>query len=80
MRIRNTKPERKRTRSLYDEETMGDHYDPPGITFSRETHTASVRKEVGPALADKFAHLEIVEADADEQQSEPTDDETDGDS
>lgn len=84
MRIRNTKPERKPTRSLYDAETMGEYYDPPGISFSRKSHTAPVRKEVGPALADKFSHLEIVEPETDAQQSESTDEtvatETDSDS
>lgn len=75
MRIENTAFERKPTRHFYDEEVMGDEYDPPGIAFSRESGVARVKQDVGEALCQKYSHFEPVE-DSDTESSD-TDADTD---
>lgn len=61
-RIRNTSRDQKRTRSLYDEETMGSVYDPPGISFDEQGgEVAQIRQEVVDDVVAKFPHLERVD-------------------
>ena len=61
MRIRNEAHATKPTRHLYDEELMGDEYERPGITFSREDGVARVKKDVGEALVAEHPHLTVVD-------------------
>lgn len=70
MRITNTAHATKRTRHLYDAEVMGDEYDPPGITFSRESGVARVKQDVGEALVAKYPHLEPVEDSTPDESSD----------
>lgn len=64
VKIRNTRPDVKRTRSLFDAETMGDHYDPPGIRFTEsDGEVARIKSECVDAVVEKFDHLEIVTED-----------------
>lgn len=46
------KSENPHLRYLYDEELMGDHYEPPGIEFSEDKRVANVVEEVGTALVE----------------------------
>jgi len=42
---------------LYDEDLMGDHYDPPGIDF--QGGTANVVQEVGEALVEQYDSITV---------------------
>ena len=47
--------------ALYDEQLMGDHYDPPGVEF--RGGTAQVVEEVGERLAEAYDGIAVKESD-----------------
>jgi hypothetical protein len=57
MRIKTTNPA---LRALYDEEIMGEHYDPPGVEFA-STGTAQVLAEVGERVVEHYDDIEPLE-------------------
>lgn len=82
MKIKTRNPALRR---FYNEAIMGDHYDPPGITFNDEG-IARVKREVGEALveSDEFPDMVLPDASdasggADESSDEDTTDADDGD-
>jgi hypothetical protein len=48
--------------SLYREDLMGDHYDPPGVEFAA-TGTAQVNREVGERLVEHYDSITELETD-----------------
>lgn len=79
-RVRNTARAQKRTRHLYDGETMGEVYDPPGITFAEQDGTvARVKHAVVDDVVAKFEFLERVDDDEDSTESTDGSDEDDSD-
>jgi len=48
--------------SLYNEDLMGDDYDPPGVEFA-ETGTAQVTQEVGERLVEHYDSITVKETD-----------------
>lgn len=77
-RIKNTNHPEVGTHSLYDEETMGEHYDPPGIVFSEQGGAvARVKQEVVDDVVAKYPHFERIDntsTDTDDSTSTETDD------
>lgn len=74
VKIRNTRPDVKTTRCLFDSETMGDHYDPPGIRFDQDDgEVARIKAECADAVVEKFDHLELVTDDEDDGMNGPVD-------
>lgn len=72
-KIKNTAYPASRTRHFYDDETMSEYYDQPGITFDEDGgRVARIRQEVVDDVVAKFDSLERV-ADSPESAADASD-------
>lgn len=60
MRVETTNPSLRR---LYNEDLMGEHYDPPGVTFAKTGTSQELVAEVAERLVDHYDDIRPYTAD-----------------